>query len=157
MQKITPFLWFDGRAEEAMIFYTSIFKDSKAGEVRRYGEAGPGGAGTVMTTSFELFGQEFIALNGGPMFKFSPAVSFFVSCENQEEVDYYWEKLGEGGDTNQCGWLDDKFGVTWQIVPTILDKLLQDKDRAKSARVMQAMMKMNKMDVKKLQDAYDGK
>lgn len=152
MQKITPFLWFDGRAEEAMNFYTSVFKDSKAGKIRRYGEAG-----SVMSASFELFGQEFIALNGGPMFKFSPAISFFVSCETQEEVDYYWGKLGEGGNTNQCGWLDDKFGVTWQIVPTMLDKVLQGSDPAKANLAMQAMMKMTKLDIKVLQDAYDGK
>lgn len=157
MQKITPFLWFDNQAEEAMLFYTSVFKDSKAGKIRRYKGAGPGVAGSVMSASFELFGQEFIALNGGPVFKFSPATSFFVSCETQEEVDYYWQKLGEGGKPNQCGWLDDKFGVTWQIVPTALDKVLQGGDPEKSGRAMQAMMKMTKLDIQKLQDAYDGK
>lgn len=157
MQKITPFLWFDNQAEEAMNFYTSVFKDSKVGEVRRYKSAGPGPEGSVMTASFELLGQQFIALNGGPMFKFSPATSFFVTCETQEEVDYYWEKLGEGGRTNQCGWLDDKFGVTWQIVPAMLDKVLQGSEPEKANRAMQAMLKMSKLDIQKLQDAYDGK
>jgi predicted 3-demethylubiquinone-9 3-methyltransferase (glyoxalase superfamily) len=157
MQKITPFLWFDSQAEEAMNFYVSVFRDAKAGEIRRYGEAGPGKPGTAMTVSFQLFGQEFIALNGGPVFKFSPATSFFVLCETQEEIDEYWEKLGKGGKPNQCGWIDDKFGVTWQIVPTILDKLLSDKDRTKANRAMQAMMKMVKLDIKTLQDAFDGK
>ncbi|MGZ3749775.1 MAG: VOC family protein, partial [Mucilaginibacter sp.] len=156
MQKITPFLWFDGQAEEAMNFYTSIFKDSKPGKVRRYGEGGPAPAGTAMSASFELFGQEYIAFNGGPMFKFSPATSFFVNCETQEEVDHYWEKLSEGGKPNRCGWVDDKFGVTWQIVPAMLDKVLQGPDRAKAGRAMQAMMKMTRLDIKGLQDAYDG-
>ncbi len=156
MQKITPFLWFDGQAEEAMNFYTSVFKDAKIGKVRRYKQAGPGPAGSVMTASFELLGQQFIALNGGPMFKFSPAVSFFVSCQTQQEVDYYWEKLAEGGKTNQCGWLDDKFGITWQIVPVMLDQVLQGDDPVKANRAMQAMMKMTKLDINALQDAYDG-
>lgn len=157
MQKITPFLWFDNQAEEAMNFYTSVFKDSMPGKVRRYGKSGPGPEGSAMTASFELFGQEFTALNGGPMFKFSPAISFFVSCQTQQEVDYYWEKLGEGGHTKQCGWLDDKFGVTWQIVPTALDRVLQGSDPEKSARAIKAMMKMTKLEIQKLQDAYDGK
>ena len=157
MQKITPFLWFESQAEEAMNFYTSIFKDSKPGKIRRYPDARPGSKEIILSASFELFGQEFVAFNGGPMFKFSPATSFFVSCETQDEVDYYWEKLGEGGNTNQCGWLDDKFGVTWQIVPTIFDKLLLSSDPEKSGRAMQAMMKMTKLDIQKLQDAYDGK
>jgi predicted 3-demethylubiquinone-9 3-methyltransferase (glyoxalase superfamily) len=157
MQKITPFLWFDSQAEDAMNFYVSVFRDAKAGEIRRYGEAGPGKPGSAMTVSFQLFGQEFIALNGGPVFKFSPATSFFVLCETQEEIDEYWEKLGKGGKPNQCGWIDDKFGVTWQIVPTVLDKLLSDKDRTKANRAMQAMMKMVKLDIKTLQDAFDGK
>jgi predicted 3-demethylubiquinone-9 3-methyltransferase (glyoxalase superfamily) len=157
MQKITPFLWFENQAEEAMNFYTSVFKDSKAGEIRRYKGTGPGPEGSVMTVSFELLGQQFIALNGGPVFKFSPATSFFVTCETQEEVDYYWEKLGEGGRTNQCGWLDDKFGVTWQIVPAMLDKVLQGSEPEKANRAMQAMMKMTKLDIQQLQDAYDGK
>ncbi len=159
MQKITPFLWFESQAEEAMNFYTSVFKDSKKGEIRRYSEGGPGPAGSVMTVSFELLGQEFIALNGGSAFQFSPATSFFVLCETQEEVDHYWEKLGgDGGKTNQCGWLDDKFGVTWQIVPTILNEVvIHGNDKERTARVMQAMMQMTKLDIKKLQDAYDGK
>ena len=157
MQKITPFLWFDGKAEEAMNFYTSIFKNSKKGRIARYGDAGPGPKGTVMSAIFQLDGQEFFALNGGPHFTFSPAISFFVNCETQEEVDEFWEKLSAGGEKQQCGWLKDKFGVTWQIVPTILDKLLQDKDAGKSKRVMQAMMQMNKLDFERLQNAYDQK
>ena len=157
MQKITPFLWFDSQAEDAMNYYTSVFRNSQKGEIRRYGEAGAGPAGTVMTVSFQLFGQEFIALNGGPVFKFSPATSFFVLCETQEEIDEYWNKLSDGGKPNQCGWIDDRFGVTWQIVPTVLDKLLSDKDRTKATRAMQAMMKMVKLDIKTLQDAFDGK
>ena len=157
MQKITPFLWFDSKAEEAMNFYTSIFKNSKKGRITRYGEAGPGPKGTVMSAIFQLDGQEFFALNGGPHFTFSPAISFFVTCETQQEVDEYWEKLSAGGEQQRCGWLKDKFGVTWQIVPSVLDKLLQDKDPAKSARVMQVMMKMDKLDIKRLQQAYDQK
>ena len=157
MQKITPFLWFESQAEEAMNFYTSLFRDSKPGEIRRYGKGGPGPEGSVMTVSFQLLGMEFIGLNGGPVFKFSPATSFFVLCETQEEIDDYWNQLSNGGKPNQCGWIDDKFGVTWQIVPTILDKLLSDKDRTKASRAMQAMMKMGKLDIKTLQDAFDGK
>ena len=155
MQRITPFLWFDGNAEEATNFYVSIFKNSKVLSVRRYGEAGPGPKGTVMTTTFQLDGQEFYALNGGPHFTFSPAVSFFVNCETQEEVDELWEKLSAGGKTNQCGWLDDKFGLSWQIIPSILGKLLEDKDPSKSQRVMQAMLQMKKIDIQGLQRAYD--
>src|SRR5262245_279478 len=155
MQKITPFLWFDGRAEEAMNFYTSIFKNAKVGSVTRYGEAGPGPKGKVMSATFELEGQEFYALNGGPHFKFTPAISFFVKCTTQQEVDYYWDKLSAGGAVQQCGWLTDKFGVSWQIVPTLLGELLGDKNQAKAARVMQAMMKMIKLDIKTLQQAYD--
>ena len=157
MQKITPFLWFDGKAEEAMNFYTSIFKNSKKGRITRYGEAGPGPKGTVMSAIFQLDGQEFFALNGGPHFTFSPAISFFVTCETQQEVDEFWEKLSAGGEKQRCGWLKDKFGVTWQIVPSVLDKLLQDKDAGKSKRVMQAMMQMNKLDFERLQNAYDQK
>lgn len=153
MQKITPFLWFNGQAEEAMNFYTSVFKDAKVGNIMRYGSAGPGEPGSVLSATFSLFGLEFTALNGGPGFNFSPATSFFVSCETQEEVDEYWNKLSEGGKTNQCGWLDDKFGVTWQIVPSVLGPLLQDKDREKAKRVMQAMLKMTKLDIKTLQEA----
>jgi predicted 3-demethylubiquinone-9 3-methyltransferase (glyoxalase superfamily) len=156
MQKITPFLWFDGEAEAAMTFYTSIFKNSKVSEVTRYGEAGPGPKGSVMSCIFELDGQEFYALNGGPMFRFSPAISFFVKCETQEEIDDFWAKLSAGGTIQQCGWLQDKFGVSWQIVPTILGKLLQDKDPVKSQRVMKAMMKMIKLDIKGLKQAYEG-
>jgi predicted 3-demethylubiquinone-9 3-methyltransferase (glyoxalase superfamily) len=153
MQKITPFLWFDDQAEEAMNFYTSIFKNSKKGRIARYGDAGPGPKGTVMSAIFELDGQEFFALNGGPQFTFSPAISFFVTCETQTEVDAYWEKLSAGGQKQRCGWLRDKFGVTWQIVPSILDKLLQDKDTQKSTRVMKAMMQMDKLDIKGLEQA----
>jgi len=155
MQKIVPFLWFDGQADEAVNFYTSIFSNAKISSVTRYGDAGPGPKGSIMSATFELDGQEFYALNGGPMFKFSPAISFFVKCETQEEVDYYWSKLSAGGHPNQCGWLQDKFGVSWQVVPTLLGKLLGDKDPAKSNRVMQAMLKMTKMDVAGLQRAYD--
>lgn len=155
MQKITPFLWFDGKAEEAMNFYTSIFNASKVGTVMRYGEAGPGPKGTVMSCTFQIEGQEFMALNGGPMFAFSPAISFFVKCETQAEVDALWDKLSAGGRTQQCGWLQDKFGVSWQIVPTVLGEMLQDKDSQKSRRVMEAMMKMIKLDIKLMKEAYD--
>ena len=155
MQKIVPFFWFDGRAEEAMNFYTSIFKNSKVGNVSRYGDAGPGPKGSVMSATFELEGQSFYALNGGPMFKFNPAISMFVNCETQEEVDDLWNKLSEGGTPNRCGWLDDKFGITWQIVPTALGRLLGDKDGAKAGKVMQAMMKMDKIIIKDLEDAYN--
>ena len=157
MQKITPFLWFDGKAEEAANFYTSIFKNSKVGRIRRYGEAGPGAKGSAMSATFELEGQEFIALNGGPQFTFSPAISFFVNCETQEEVDEFWDKLSEGGKKNRCGWLQDKFGVSWQIVPTALGKLLGDPDPEKSSRVMKAMLQMEKLDIRGLQEAYEGK
>ena len=155
MQKITPFLWFDNQAEEAMDFYLSVFKNSKRLTVSRYGEAGPGPKGSVMVASFELDGQKFMALNGGPHHKFTPAVSFMVNCETQQEVDEYWEKLCEGGAPIQCGWLTDKFGLSWQIVPTLLFKLMSDSDPEKSNRVMQAMLQMTKMDIAKLQEAYD--
>jgi predicted 3-demethylubiquinone-9 3-methyltransferase (glyoxalase superfamily) len=155
MQKIAPFLWFDGKAEQAMNFYTSIFKNSKVGNVARYGEAGPGPKGSVMSATFELEGQQFMALNGGPVFTFSPAISFFVNCETQEEVDELWARLSEGGETQRCGWLKDKFGVSWQIVPTVLGTLLQDKDAERSKRVMQAMLKMVKLDIKLLKQAYE--
>jgi len=141
MQKITPFLWFNDNAEEAMNFYVSIFKNSKVGRVTRYGEAGPEPKGTVMSATFQLEGQEFFALNGGPRFKFTEAISFFVSCETQEEVDQLWEKLSEGGRKDMCGWLKDKFGLSWQIIPTVLGQMLGDKDPAKSQRVMQAMLR----------------
>jgi predicted 3-demethylubiquinone-9 3-methyltransferase (glyoxalase superfamily) len=155
MQKITPFLWFDGKAEEAMNFYTSIFKNSKIGSVTRYGEAGPGPKGSVMSATFQLDGQEFMALNGGPLFTFSPAISFFVNCETQDEVDDLWERLSEGGEKSRCGWLRDKYGVSWQIIPSALGKLLHDKDPEKSKRVMKAMLQMDKIDVKGLKQAYE--
>jgi len=155
MEKITPFLWFNDNAEEAVNFYTSVFKDSKILSVSRYGEAGPGPAGSVMTIAFEIEGQTFTALNGGPHFTFSGAISFVVHCKTQEEVDYYWDKLSEGGEKLQCAWLLDKYKVTWQIVPDALIELLQDKDPAKSQRVMQAMMKMTKIDIATLKRAYE--
>jgi predicted 3-demethylubiquinone-9 3-methyltransferase (glyoxalase superfamily) len=154
MQKITPFLWYDGRAEEAAKFYTSIFKKSKIGNVRRYGEAGPGPKGSVMSVDFQLEGQDFIALNGGPHFTFSPAISFFVSCKTQDEVDELWEKLSAGGEQQPCGWLKDKYGVSWQIIPTVLGEMLQDKDASKAKRVMEAMLQMKKIDIKGLKEAY---
>jgi len=157
MQKITPFLWFDGQAEEAMNFYISIFKNSKIINVSRYGEAGPGPKGTVMSGTFQLEGQQFMALNGGPHFTFTPAISLFVNCEAQEEVDELWKKLSAGGSEERCGWLKDKFGLSWQIIPAALGKLLGDKDPEKAKRVMMAMLKMNKIEVKKLQEAYDQK
>jgi len=157
MQKITPFLWFDNNAEEAMNFYVSIFKNSKVISVARYGDAGPGPKGSVMTANFQLNGQEFVALNGGPHFKFTEAISFVVNCETQQEVDEFWEKLSEGGEESRCGWLKDKYGLSWQIVPTILVKLLQDKDPVKAKRVMEAMLQMNKIDIKKLKQAYEQK
>jgi predicted 3-demethylubiquinone-9 3-methyltransferase (glyoxalase superfamily) len=155
MQKITPFLWFDDNAEEAVNFYTSIFKDSKVISTSRYGEHGPGPAGSLMMANFLLNGQEFFALNGGPVFKFTEAISFFVTCEDQAEVDYYWDKLSQGGETQQCGWLKDKFGLSWQIVPTALGRLMGDKDPVKAARVTQAMLKMVKIEIAALQQAYD--
>jgi predicted 3-demethylubiquinone-9 3-methyltransferase (glyoxalase superfamily) len=156
MQKITPFLWFDHQAEEAMHFYTSILKNSKIGKVSRYGDSGPGPKGSVMTASFELDGQEFVALNGGPLFKFTEAVSFLVRCENQAEVDELWEKLSAGGQPSRCGWLKDKFGLSWQIQPIALMELLSDPDPVKSARVMQAMLQMTKIDIAKLKAAHAG-
>jgi len=153
MQKITPFLWFDGNAEEAMNFYTSIFRNAKVGSISRYGEAGPGPAGSVLTASFELEGLQFTALNGGPHFKFNEAISFHVACESQQEVDYFWERLGAGGQIQQCGWLKDKFGVSWQIVPTALPRLLGNPDRAKANRVMQTMLQMKKLDIAALERA----
>jgi predicted 3-demethylubiquinone-9 3-methyltransferase (glyoxalase superfamily) len=160
MQKISSCLWFDDQGEEAAKFYTSIFKDSKIGDVTRYGKEGyeihGREEGTVMTVEFEIEGQKFLALNGGPIFKFNEAISFQVYCETQEEVDYYWEKLSEGGDekAQQCGWLKDKYGVSWQIVPTILIKMLKDKDSEKSQRVMKAMLQMHKLDISILKKAY---
>lgn len=156
MKKITPFLWYDNEAEEAMNLYVSVFKDSKVLSVTRYGEAGPGPKGAVMTATVQLAGQEFIALNGGPVFKFTEAISFSVDCKTQEEVDELWEKLSEGGEKGRCGWLKDRYGLSWQINPTVLGEMLQDKDPEKSKRVMQAMLQMDKIDIKRLQQAYDG-
>jgi predicted 3-demethylubiquinone-9 3-methyltransferase (glyoxalase superfamily) len=155
MQKITPFLWFDDKAEEAMTFYASIFKNSRILNVTRYGDAGPGPKGSVMTATFELDGQKFMALNGGPHFKFTEAISLFVDCETQQEVDDLWDKLSAGGQKSRCGWLKDKYGLSWQIIPSALGKLLHDKDPEKSKRVMAAMLQMDKIDIKKLQQAYD--
>jgi predicted 3-demethylubiquinone-9 3-methyltransferase (glyoxalase superfamily) len=157
MQKITPFLWFNNQAEDAMNFYISVFKNSQKVSITRYGEAGPGRKGTVMTARFLLEGQEFVALNGGPVFTFSPAISFVVNCETQEEVDRLWEKLSDGGEKQQCGWLKDKFGVSWQIVPVVLVEMLNDPDPVKSQRVMKAMLPMGKIDIKILKQAYNGK
>ena len=156
MQKITPFLWFNDNAEEAMNFYISIFKDSNVLSVARYGEAGPSPKGTVMTAKFQLDGQEFVALNGGPHFKFTEAISLVVNCGTQEEVDEFWEKLSEGGEKSRCGWLKDKYGLSWQIVPTVLAELFQDNDAEKSKRVMEAMLQMDKLDIKTLKQAYQG-
>jgi predicted 3-demethylubiquinone-9 3-methyltransferase (glyoxalase superfamily) len=154
VQKITPFLWFDGKAEEAMNFYVSIFKNSKVGRVSRYGEAGPGPKGSVMSATFQLDGQEFFALNGGPMYSFTPAISFFVNCATQEEVDELWEKLSEGGMKHRCGWLQDKYGLSWQIIPSVLGEMLQDKNPLKAQNVMKAMLQMGKIDIKTLKQAY---
>jgi predicted 3-demethylubiquinone-9 3-methyltransferase (glyoxalase superfamily) len=163
MQKITPCLWFDKQAEEAVNFYVSIFKNAKTGNITRYGKEGheihnmP--AETVMTVEFQIEGQDFLALNGGPVFKFNEAISFQVHCKTQEEVDHYWEKLSQGGDKNaqQCGWLKDKYGVSWQIVPTVLPEMLRDKDPKKSERVMKALLQMHKLDIKRLKEAYEQK
>jgi predicted 3-demethylubiquinone-9 3-methyltransferase (glyoxalase superfamily) len=156
MKKITPFLWFDNQAEEAMNYYVSIFKNSKILNVTRYGEAGPGPKGTVMTATFELNGQEFTALNGGPQpFNFNDSISFYVDCETQQEVDELWAKLTKDGEEGSCGWLKDKYGLSWQIIPSTLTKMLTDPDPAKSQRVMQAMLKMKKLDTKVLQQAYE--
>ena len=161
MKKITPFLWFDNKAEEAAKFYVSIFKNSKMGGITRYDEEGSKAAkrpkGTVMTVEFQLEGQEFVALNGGPHFKFTEAISFVVDCKTQEEVDKFWEKLSEGGEKSRCGWLKDKYGLSWQIVPTVLTEMLQDKDAEKSKRVMKAMLQMDKLDIKTLKQAYERK
>lgn len=154
-QKITPFLWFDNNAEEAANFYVSIFKNSEILSINRYGEAGPGAAGTVMTVSFRLNGQDVVALNGGPHFKFSEAFSFAIDCESQKEVDTLWEKLSEGGEPGPCGWLKDKFGLSWQVVPTVLYEMLQDPHRERANRVTQALYQMSKIDIAKLQQAYD--
>jgi predicted 3-demethylubiquinone-9 3-methyltransferase (glyoxalase superfamily) len=157
MQKIVTFLWFNNNAEEAVNFYVSIFKNSKVLNITRYGEAGPGPKGTVMSAAFQLEGQEFYALNGGPHFSFTPAISLFVNCETQQEVDELWEKLVAGGRQDRCGWLQDRFGLSWQIIPTALGKLLGDKDPEKSKRVMQAMLQMQKIDIEGLRKAYEGR
>ncbi len=154
MHKITPFLWFNNNAEDAMDFYTSVFKNSKKGDISRYGESGPGPKGSVMSATFELEGQTFFALNGGSIYSFTPAISMFVDCKDQEEVDYYWEELSEGGRKDRCGWLTDKFGLSWQVVPTVLTQMLRDPDPAKASRVMKAMLQMDKLIIKDLKDAY---
>jgi len=156
MQKITPFLWFDNNAEEAMNFYLSVFKNSKVGQVSRYGDAGPGPKGSFMVGSFSLEGQEFMVLNGGPHYKLTPAFSLMVNCETQEEIDYYWDKLSDGGTEVQCGWLTDTFGVSWQIVPTMFTELLRRGDAEKNNRMMQALYNMKKLIIADLQKAYDG-
>jgi predicted 3-demethylubiquinone-9 3-methyltransferase (glyoxalase superfamily) len=157
-QKISPFLWFDTQAEEAVNFYTSVFKDAKVGKVMRVGDAGPGPKGSVLTVEFELAGMNFVALNGGPQYKFTPSVSFMINCETQEEIDHYWDGLLEGGGTTQaCGWLVDRYGVSWQVTPVVLFKMLTDPDREKSGRAMKQMMEMVKLDIAPLQKAYEGK
>lgn len=153
MKKITPFLWFDNNAEEAVSFYLSIFKNSRIKSLLRYGKGGPMPEGTVLTVSFEIEGRDYVALNGGPMYQFTPAFSLSVECENQEEIDYYWEKLTEGGKPIQCGWLEDKYGLSWQVVPHNISDLLMTKDPAKNQRVMDAMLKMIKLDIKALEEA----
>jgi len=153
MQKITPFRWYDGNVEAAAKLYSSIIKNSKMGKISRCGDAGPGPKGSVMSVTFQIEGQEFFALNGGPHFKFTPAISFFVNCETQQEVDDLWEKLSAGGRTDRCGWLQDKFDVSWQIIPAVLGQLLGDKDPQRANRAMQAMLQMTKIDIEKLQQA----
>ena len=161
MQKLTPCLWFDDKAEEAAKFYVSMFKNSKLGSITRYGEAGAEVSGrpkgSVMTATFEIEGQEFVALNGGPHFTFSEAISFMVKCETQKEIDEMWEKLSQGGEEGQCGWLKDKYGLSWQIVHPVWDEMLRDKDAKKSERVMKAILHMKKPDIKALKQAYEGK
>ncbi len=155
MQKITPFLWFNGNVEEAMNFYLSVFKNSKLLSITRNGEAGPGPQGTVMMATFRLNGQEFMALNGGPQFAFTEAISFFVNCETQQEVDELWEKLSEGGEKGRCGWLKDRYGLSWQIIPSALGELMNDKDAAKAKRVMEAMLQMDKIEINILKKASE--
>jgi len=155
MQKILPCLWFDNQAEEAVMFYTTIIKNSKIDKVSYFGDEGPGNKGSVLTMTFQINGQEFMALNGGPEYKFTPAMSLFVNCEDQEEVDYFWEKLSEGGEKGQCGWLTDKYGISWQIVPTILGELMSDTDENKVAKVMHALLQMKKLDIELLKKAYE--
>jgi predicted 3-demethylubiquinone-9 3-methyltransferase (glyoxalase superfamily) len=154
-KKITPFLWFDGQAEDAANFYVSIFENAKIHSVSRYGDEAPGTTGTVMTVSFELDGQKFVALNGGPEYKFTPAISFSIDCKTQQEVDHFWNRLSEGGETSQCGWLHDRYGITWQVVPSVLPELLQSDDDAKAEAAMKAMLQMTKLDIELLQEAYD--
>ena len=156
MQKITPFLWFDNNAEEAANFYVSIFKNSKVLSVSRYGDAGPGPKGTVMVAEFQIDGQGFVALNGGPRFKFTEAISFVINCETQQEVEYFWERLSDGGEKSRCGWVKDKFGLWWQVVPTVLGKLMSDSDPEKVKRVTGAMLQMDRIDIEPLQRAFDG-
>ena len=155
MQKVTPCLWFDTQGEEAANFYTSVFPNSKILNISRYGEAGPGPEGQALTVSFELDGQEFTALNGGPQFTFSEAISFQVSCDSQEEVDRFWDTLSQGGEEGQCGWLKDRFGVSWQIVPAAMGQLLGGPDQQRSQQAVTAMLQMKKLDIHELQDAYD--
>jgi predicted 3-demethylubiquinone-9 3-methyltransferase (glyoxalase superfamily) len=155
MSRITPFLWYDRQAREAAELYVSVFDDARITEVTHYGEAGPGETGSVMTVSFELEGQPFVALNGGPHFKFDEAVSFAIDCETQEKVDYLWERLSEGGEKGRCGWLKDRFGLSWQVVPTILDELMTDEDPERARRVTEAMLKMTKLEIAELRRAYD--
>ena len=156
MQKITPFLWFDGQAEEAIHHYVAIFRDSRVVDVTRYGDAGPGPKGSVMSASFEIEGQRFTALNGGPQFRFTEAVSFVVNCETQQEVDELWDKLSEGGQTQQCGWLKDRFGLSWQIIPSALPELMSAPDPERARRVTEAMLQMTKIDIAKLRQAHEG-
>ena len=156
MQKTTPCLWFDTQAEEAAQFYASVFPDSEVGKVTHYGEAGPGPVGSAMTVTFRLLGQEYLGLNGGPQFKFSEAVSFIVNCETQDEVDYYWDELSNGGKPGPCGWLTDRFGLSWQVVPTALERLADDPDPEVARRVTEAMLKMGKLIIADLQKAQDG-
>ncbi len=155
MDKLVTCLWFDGKAEEAAKFYTSIFADSKIDSITYYGDAGPGQKGSVMTVIFHLAGQEFLGLNGGPEYQFTPAISLMVNCKDQSEIDYYWQHLSEGGETNVCGWLTDKYGLSWQVVPTVFAKLIGDKDEKKSQSVMRAMLQMTKLNIALLQAAYD--
>lgn len=155
MQKITPCLWFNDNAEEAANFYTAIFPNSKLTHISRNGDNGPGPKGSALMVSFQIEGQEFMALNGGPQYSFTPAISLVVDCKDQQELDNYWEKLSEGGEKNVCGWLKDKYGLSWQIVPSILGQLMSDKDPSRSARVLQALMQMTKLDIARLQQAYD--
>ena len=156
MQKITPFLWFNGQAEEAALFYTTVFKEGKLGAISRYGKGAPMPEGTAMVVSFELFGQAFLAMNGGPQHSFSPAISYVVSCQNQEEIDRYWNQLSEGGNTQSCGWLQDRYGMSWQIVPHNMGTLMSHPDKERTARVTQAMFKMKKLEMQVLEDAFNG-